>query len=60
MPVGAIMPAIRQYMGPMCVLEAQQDHIILNTTVVLINSLLQADQADHGLHLTELAANIAA
>ena len=60
MLVGAIMPAIRQYMGPMCVLEAQQDHIILNTTVVLTRSQFKARQAVRFLQDTELAANIAA
>ena len=60
MPGGSIMLVIRQYTGPICVLEAPLDHTIINTTVVLMRSQWQAAQAAHGLHLTELGANIAA
>ena len=60
MLVGGKTPVIRQYTEPIYVSEAQEDHITVNTTVVLMRSLLQADQADHGLHLTELVVNIAA
>jgi hypothetical protein len=52
------MLVIAQYTDPICVLEEQLDHIITNTTVVLMRSQCKAAQAVRGLHLTELAANI--
>jgi hypothetical protein len=60
MQVGLIMPAIRQYMDLICVLEAPLDHTIINTTVVLMRSQWQADQAARLMPPMELAANIAA
>ena len=60
MLVGVIMLVIRPFTGLICVLEAQLDHIIPNTAVVLLRSQWQAVQAVRGLHLTELVANIAA
>jgi hypothetical protein len=60
MLVGAIMLAIRQYTDPICVLEAQLDHIIPNTTVVLMRSQCKDHQAVRFLQDTESAVNIAA
>ena len=60
MPVGAVTLVIAQYTGQICVLEAQLDHTITNTTVVLMRFQWQAAQAAHSSHHTVLAANIAA
>ena len=60
MPVGAVTLVIRQYTDLICVLEAQLDHTIINTTVVLMRSRWQAVQAVHSTHLMELVVNIAA
>ena len=60
MPVGAVTLVIRQYTDLIYVSEARLDHTIINTTVVLMHSQWQEAQAARGLHLMELAANIAA
>jgi hypothetical protein len=60
MLVGAVTLAIRQYTVLIYVLEAQPDHTIINTTVVLMHSQCKAAQAVHLTHLMELVVNIAA
>jgi len=60
MPVGGITLVIVRYTDPICVLEAQLDHIILHMTVVQITFLLQAHLPDQLAQIMELAANIAA
>jgi len=60
MPAGAVTLVIRQYTDLICALEAQLDHTIINTTVVLMHSQYKAARVAHGLHPTELVANIAA